>query len=478
MTLLSPPQVSNTSYTVGTAATVTGTITNDDFTNLPAITLALNSTTVTENGSLNFLYTFTRSGDTSSPLAVNFSVGGTAVNITDYKYKGASSFNGTSGTITFAAGSSKAILTIDPLGDTTFITEPDKTVEIAIASGTGYAINTANPLTGTILNDDGDNGDNVLNGTSGRDILNGGAGNDTMTGFIGNDTYYVDSIGDVINENVNEGTDTVITLLTTDLNGTNLENITLLGLDNLDATGNSSANTLIGNSGNNTLTGNGGNDNLNGGLGDDTLIGGTENDIYTVDAGDTFTENVGEGIDTLKAPFSYDLNGSNFENLTLIGTGNLNGTGDNGNNNLIGNSKNNTLTGNGGNDTLTGGSGNDILVGGNGNDSLTGSAGLDQFVFNTLSEGLDTINDFKVIDDTIVVSAGGFGGSLVDGAEISSAQLIIGSSATNAAHRFIYTSTTGALSFDVDGSGGTAATQFATLKTNLLLTNTDIFVTV
>ncbi|GFE68385.1 integrin alpha [Chroococcus sp. FPU101] len=149
-------------------------------TTLPNITLALNSTTVTENGSLNLLYTLTRTGDTTNALAVNFSVSGTALNITDYRQRGASSFNGTTGTSFFAANSSTAVLTIDPINDIYFSPETDKTVEIAIASGTGYTIGTAIPLTGTILNDDGDSGDNILNGSSGNDILNGFAGNDIL----------------------------------------------------------------------------------------------------------------------------------------------------------------------------------------------------------------------------------------------------------------------------------------------------------
>lgn len=67
-----------------------------------------------------------------------------------------------------------------------------------------------------------------------------------------------------------------------------------------------------------------------------------------------------------------------------------------------------------------------------------GSTGLDQFVFNTLSEETGhRITDFKVIDDTFVVSAIGFGDGLIDGAVISSAQLRIGSAATTAAHCFI-----------------------------------------
>jgi Ca2+-binding RTX toxin-like protein len=86
--------------------------------------------------------------------------------------------------------------------------------------------------------------------------------------------------------------------------------------------------------------------------------------------------------DTLVTAASTTL-ATNVENLTLTGTGAINGTGNNGNNVIIGNSANNTLTGLAGNDTLNGGAGNDNLISGDGNDLLLGGAGND-----TLNGGL------------------------------------------------------------------------------------------
>jgi hypothetical protein len=133
-----------TGYTIGTTAAVTGTITNDDF---PAITLAVAPATVTEDGTTNLVYTFTRTGPTTSALTVNYGISGTAA-ATDYT--GATP--GTGKTITFAVGSATATLTIDPTADTTI--EANETVSLTIAAGTGYTIGTTAAVTGTITNDD------------------------------------------------------------------------------------------------------------------------------------------------------------------------------------------------------------------------------------------------------------------------------------------------------------------------------------
>ena len=55
-------------------------------------------------------------------------------------------------------------------------------------------------------------------------------------------------------------------------------NLTLIGMDNVNGTGNDLANVVNGNRGNNQLFGNGGNDTLNGGAGIDILNGGLGND--------------------------------------------------------------------------------------------------------------------------------------------------------------------------------------------------------
>ncbi|HAX74848.1 MAG TPA: type I secretion protein [Cyanobacteria bacterium UBA11372] len=253
----------------------------------------------------------------------------------------------------------------------------------------------------------------------------------------------------------------------------------LLGADNLKGTGNELNNRITGNSGNNTLEGEAGNDILDGKAGNDTMQGGVGNDTYVVDSSaDVVTENLNEGTDTVRSSIDYIL-GANLENLILLGADNLKGTGNELNNRITGNGGNNILEGKVGNDVLSGGLGNDTLVGGGGNDTNTGGGGADRFTFNSASEGIDRITDFAPVDDTIVVSAAGFGGGLVAGAAIAAEQFTIGTSATTANHRFIYNQMNGRLFFDQDGIGSSfAPVHIAALSSGLALTNSDIFVAV
>jgi hypothetical protein len=198
----------------------------------------------------------------------------------------------------------------------------------------------------------GDGGANILEGTGGADIL---------VALAGNDTYIVNDINDEVIEELNQGTDTVKSSITYTLTN-NVENLTLLGTTNLNGTGNDLNNTLTGNIGNNILIGLDGNDIIDGKAGADTMQGGSGNDTYTVDnIGDVVTENLNAGTDTVKASISYTLD-ANVENLTLLGSENLNGTGNDLKNSIRGNSGDNILNGGVGADTLTSGAGNDILI--------------------------------------------------------------------------------------------------------------------
>jgi uncharacterized repeat protein (TIGR01451 family) len=128
---------------------------------LPEVNLAIGTTTsVAEDSGGNLVYTFTRQAPLTNSLTVNFTVSGGAIftgnaaSDTDYTQSGAATFTGTTGTVTFAANSNTATVTITPHADTA--TEPDESVILTLASGTGYSVATTGSTsgTGTILNDD------------------------------------------------------------------------------------------------------------------------------------------------------------------------------------------------------------------------------------------------------------------------------------------------------------------------------------
>ncbi|MEH8236111.1 S8 family serine peptidase [Gallibacterium anatis] len=110
------------------------------------------------------------------------------------------------------------------------------------------------------------------------------------------------------------------------------------------------------------------------------------------------------------------MSGNMFVDLNM-GFGNLNGSflfmnesqiegvisGD-GNDHLVGNALDNLLIGGRGDDQLEGAAGNDTLYGAQGNDTLTGGDGFDTFVVNKNANTTDTITDFKVGVDRLILA--------------------------------------------------------------------------
>jgi Ca2+-binding RTX toxin-like protein len=311
-------------------------------------------------------------------------------------------------------------------------------------------------LTGSAnINGTGNSLANVITGNSGKNTLNGGTSPDTLQGGAGNDTYVVDNAGDKAIETNGNGTDLVQSSVSFSIAGQFVENLTLTGSGNVNATGNSLDNALAGNSGNNSLDGGSqGNDTLNGGTGADHMEGGNGSDTYVVDnAGDTVVEANVSGSDLVRSSVSFSLAGQFIENLTLTGSGNVNATG---------NSLDNTIAGNSGNNTLA------------------GASGADTFFFNTAlnaATNLDHITDFAAVDtidlENAVFTSLTTTGTLAASAFVSGAGL---TSAQDADDRIVYNTTTGALFFDADGVGGAAAIQFAILDNHAALTNADFVV--
>ncbi|MBK9663923.1 MAG: VCBS repeat-containing protein [Nitrosomonas sp.] len=192
---------------------------------------------------------------------------------------------------------------------------------IGVQQNTGGAgldtlINIEN-LVGSSFNDNliGNTKNNSLNGRAGNDTLDGGVGSDSMIGGLGNDSFVVNVVGDVVTENLNEGTDTVNSSVTYTLPA-NVENLTLTGASPINGTGNGLVNTITGNAANNQLNGGAGNDTINGGIGIDSLTGGIGNDIFRF----TTTGQIDTVTDYNVANDTIQLENAIFTKLTTTGT--------------------------------------------------------------------------------------------------------------------------------------------------------------
>ena len=124
-------------------------VTGDDSSGNGETTLAIapNNATQAEgdSGTIPFIFTVTRSGDTSSTTDVNFTVSSNQADASD--------FGGTlpAGTVNFAANETSQEITVDVAGDTDV--ESNENFTVTLSNPTGASITTAS-ATGTIQNDD------------------------------------------------------------------------------------------------------------------------------------------------------------------------------------------------------------------------------------------------------------------------------------------------------------------------------------
>ncbi len=128
-------------YTVGAANVATVTIADND---VPTVTIAATDATASEARSEPGTFTITRTGVTTDPLTVTYTVGGTASS-GDYTPT-------LTGTVTLGAGQPSATITIAPVDDALF--EGDETLVLTLAADAAYTVGTPGTATATIADND------------------------------------------------------------------------------------------------------------------------------------------------------------------------------------------------------------------------------------------------------------------------------------------------------------------------------------
>ena len=284
---------------------------------------------------------------------------GTAGNDQIFGFGGDDWIDGGAGADWMEGGAGDDFYIVDNLGDQV-IEDADGGEEDGISSAFGYYVLPANvehldfwAYTGTAgVHGVGNALGNRLYGRNSNDILDGGTGADYMYGGLGDDTYYVDNVGDWVDEEIGEGYDSIYTTVVP-------HTILAKAIERLIYTGTANV-TITASSYNNDITTDAGNDVIDGGGGKDYMRGGRGDDIYYLDsAGDQAIEQAGEGTDTVRTTVLQQSLNNNVENMSFIGTGDFVG---------FGNALANRIEGGTGADQLYGLGGNDVLVGGAGDD--------------------------------------------------------------------------------------------------------------
>jgi Ca2+-binding RTX toxin-like protein len=303
-----------------------------------------------------------------------------------------------------------------------------------IKGGSGNDILTGNNLDNKIW---GGDGDDVIDGGLGDDWLNGEGGINTLS-FASVNVGVTVNLGSAPSQNTGAGNDTIF----------NFHN-------------------LIGTSKDDMLTGDGGDNVIEGGAGNDTINGAGGSDTASY-AGATAAVTV----DLTLMGVAQNTKGAGIDSLLSI-------------ENLLGGKFNDTLIGNGITNKIDGGAGNDFITGGGGADVLTGGLGNDVFVYNSATEGGDTITDFGTGLDKIGILKSGFnipGTVALNGAGVNNfaAEYFVsgsGAVATKAHGQFVFDTDTFQLYWDDDGTGGNAAQLIATFDNGYNLLATDFILT-
>lgn len=338
------------------------------------------------SGTTAFTFLVTLDAAPHANQTVNFTVAGSGANAA-----ATTDFSGAlTGTVSFAAGETRKVITVLVVGDT--VTELNETFTLTLSSPTsGLSLGTGT-ATATITNDDV----SEILGTAGDDTLNGTAASDTIRGLVGNDALIGLSGADVLDGGT--GSDTArytgsnalvnINMLTNVHTGGHAQGDSFIDIEHVTGSshndvirGNTVDNSINGSLGNDQLYGEDGNDSLTGGTGADRLDGGigTADAAYYTASTAGVTVNLATNVNT-----GGDAQGDLlFAIERVIGSAHAD--------HLTGNNQANLLSGLAGNDTLNGGAGNDTLTGGTGSDTFSFSSGFGDDAITDWQDGADTI---------------------------------------------------------------------------------------
>jgi len=264
----------------------------------------------------------------------------------------------------------------------------------------------------------------IINGTLLHDRLRGTDRADEMNGFTGNDVFHGSGGADVINGGI--GTDTVdysdspeaeigywgFDGVIVDLERGGLKNHaegdTYSSIENV--TGSAFGDALAGTDGANVILGGAGTDAIQGRGGADVLDGGTGWDFVSYAESDAAVKvdllynTAGGGHATGDTISGFEAIQGSDHNDRLAGNNDLNWLfGGDGDDRIYGRGGDDVIEGRADNDFLDGGANDDELSGGEGNDTLTGGTGADTFKFTQAYGGTDTVTDFEVGVDSIVI---------------------------------------------------------------------------
>src|SRR6476661_1378776 len=206
--------------------------------------IAAGSASIAEgnSGTTPVTFTVTRSGGIDAASSVNYAIGGTATNSSDYNnIGGTSGGNSITGTVNFAAGETSKTITLDVLGDA--IIEPDETITVTmsnpVAPGPTPTI-TAAAATTTISNDD--TAGVTVNPISGLVTTEAG-GTATFTVKLNSQPSANVSIG-LSSSNSAEGTVSSNSLTFTSANWNQPQTVTVTGVDDSVADGSKTYNIV------------------------------------------------------------------------------------------------------------------------------------------------------------------------------------------------------------------------------------------